>query len=145
MFVRSPNLHTSRKKWRNTCRGLSISHGSSRTFMGHFCPQEPSQLLLTRGQQGMVLREVNYSKTHSGERISIQMCLKPGRHGWIHTLRSVSMTCAAVESYVCFWALLKCWCATGYFQWPSLSAPSFSLKSKLKGIVWLKGIVNIYE
>lgn len=49
----------------------------------------------------MVLREVNYSKAHSGERISVQICLKPGRRGWIHTLRSVSMTCAAVESYVC--------------------------------------------
>lgn len=49
-----------------------------------------------------MLREVNYSKTHSGERISVQICLKPGRRGWIHTLRSVSMTCAAVESYVCF-------------------------------------------
>ena len=46
----------------------------------------------------MALRDVDYTKAHSGERVSIQICLKPGRCGWIHTLRSVSMTCAAVES-----------------------------------------------
>lgn len=55
------------------------SHGTQERSWVHTFASRTLLTFTDVQRQGMVLREVNHSKTHSGERISVQICLKPGR------------------------------------------------------------------